>query len=1026
MKKSWILSPVFWVITVIVMLMVMPNLEKLVLDKGQITLPSDLESVIGTELLNDIQNEGKDTYSFVYVFHQEKGLTATDYSAIEEVLHHLNTNKLLITNALFHTDSEQAANQLVSKDHTTVMAQLSIDRKIGTASEAAALLRAEVKNLPMDTYVTGADIVMDDFSSTTQEGVKKTEIIAVVFIIAILVMIFRSPIIPLISLLTVGVAYAVSLSIIALLANYWNFPFSNFTQVFLVVILFGIGTDYNILLFTRFKEELAKTNHVLKAIQNTYRTAGKTVLLSSSSVLIGFTVLYFSKFTLYQSVSGIAIGICVLLGVLMTLNPFFMALLGFKLFWPSKAISGHTENKLWGFLAKNAFARPIVGIIFACILTVPFIYHFSGELNYNDLVEIDDKYESKQAISLIEKHYEPGMSAPATLVIQQKESLASTDYLRALDELTGIIANTFGVAKVYSPTRPEGERIADLYVNEQANTLKGGLGEAQEGVGSIQKGLQDATKQLSEEQDVSGVQNLINGTIQLQDGASDLTNALQGLTNGLDNAANGSTDLISGTAALEAGLGELQQGLNQLQTSYQQIDTGFQQYHSVFSQIEQLIMSSKQAFEGILGAMHAYVQANPEAAEDDNIQATIKTAQQGLSALNALDVVSLSTQFNQLTQAFGQANTSLANAQSAIVTLKAGARTLKSGVSDLSQGIGTAAQGANQITTGSHNLTEGLAEVKAGQQQLQQQLISLQDSMVELRNGLGEGAEGLEDIYAGLDDANGYLHELSDKETGTFFVPTEVLQGEIQESLNAYMTDDRHATTFMIILDINPYKEEAMTIMRDIRHRVNSYVESSLLQNAEVYLTGKTMSNIDLQEISSADFIRSAVLMLAGISVILWLITRSFLQTLIINASLLIATFASLGLTEMIAKQLLDYDMLSWNVPFFTYIMIVSLGVDYSIFLMMRYNETAQGGLKEIIPTSLQMGSVILAAAVILGGTFAALMPSGVITLIQVAMAVIIGLVILTFMMMPIFIPAWFGFADKIKLLLANRKEKNQ
>lgn len=73
-----------------------------------------------------------------------------------------------------------------------------------------------------------------------------------------------------------------------------------------------------------------------------------------------------------------------------------------------------------GFLAKNAFARPFVGIIFACILTLPFIYHYAGELNYNDLVEIDDKYESKQAISLIEKHYEPGMSAPATLVIQQK------------------------------------------------------------------------------------------------------------------------------------------------------------------------------------------------------------------------------------------------------------------------------------------------------------------------------------------------------------------------------------------------------------------------------------------------------------------------------------------------------------------------------------------------------------------------------------------------------------------------------
>ena len=85
----------------------------------------------------------------------------------------------------------------------------------------------------------------------------------------------------------------------------------------------------------------------------------------------------------------------------MTLNPFFMALLGFKLFWQVRLYQDIRKISC-GVLAKNAFARPIVGIIFACILTVPFIYHYSGELNYNDLVEIDDKYESKQAISLIE------------------------------------------------------------------------------------------------------------------------------------------------------------------------------------------------------------------------------------------------------------------------------------------------------------------------------------------------------------------------------------------------------------------------------------------------------------------------------------------------------------------------------------------------------------------------------------------------------------------------------------------------
>ena len=94
-----------------------------------------------------------------------------------------------------------------------------------------------------------------------------------------------------------------------------------------------------------------------------------------------------------------------------------------------------------------------------------------------------------------------------------------------------------------------------------------------------------------------------------------------------------------------------------------------------------------------------------------------------------------------------------------------------------------------------------------------------------------------------------------------------------------------------------------------------------------------------LQTISSDDFSRTVIIMLIGIGIILIVITRSIMQPIFIIGSLLLTYWSSLGLGEWISKQVLGVDLLSWNVPFFSFIMIVALGVDYSIFLMMRYRE---------------------------------------------------------------------------------------
>ncbi|MFP3339284.1 MMPL family transporter, partial [Micrococcus sp. SIMBA_131] len=96
--------------------------------------------------------------------------------------------------------------------------------------------------------------------------------------------------------------------------------------IFLVAVLFGIGTDYCILLLSRYKEELTEGHSVEDAIVNTYKTAGRTLLISGLAVFIGFAAIGFADFPIFKSAVGVAVGIAVLMLVLFTIVPFFMAL----------------------------------------------------------------------------------------------------------------------------------------------------------------------------------------------------------------------------------------------------------------------------------------------------------------------------------------------------------------------------------------------------------------------------------------------------------------------------------------------------------------------------------------------------------------------------------------------------------------------------------------------------------------------------------------------------------------------------
>lgn len=469
--KNHLGALVAWIAILLIAIFSLPDVDALTRQHSEISLPEDVQSSIATNIESKWGHGQDNTYVVGVVFNKKHGkLTSSDKEKIDNTIRFLKDNKkkLGIKSMMTPNDNYAAKAQLISKDKTTEIVQLNIANDHSTVSNVNKALTKAVKTSGIRTYVTGVRILEDDFSASVQEGIKKTELITIFFIFIVLVIVFKSPIVPIISLLTVGVSFITSFSIVTNLVEKFNFPFSNFTQVFMVIVLFGIGTDYNILLYDKFKENLSKgmSNH--DATNDALRKAGKTILYSGSSILIGFSALGLAKFSIYQSAVGVAVGVAVLLVVLLTLNPFFMAVLGKKLFWPVKNFEGESNSKLWHALSKGSLTHPIIYLVVMAVVVLPFCLFYSNNLNYNDADEISDSTPSKAGLLLLQDHFSEGTPEYSTLYIQSGHKLDNEKSLKEIDQLVKKIQADPDVKFASSVTEPNGKSIKRLYVDNQS------------------------------------------------------------------------------------------------------------------------------------------------------------------------------------------------------------------------------------------------------------------------------------------------------------------------------------------------------------------------------------------------------------------------------------------------------------------------------------------------------------------------------------------------------------------------------
>mgnify|MGYP001101361212 CR=1 FL=1 len=310
-------------------------------------------------------------------------------------------------------------------------------------------------------------------TASTQSSVDSTTWITIVLVIVILLLIYRSPVSPLIPLVTIALAYLISRGIVAFLGA-GPLTISSYTNIFLIVVLFGAGTDYCLLLIGRFREEMTGAETTAPAVKTTVRAVGETIASSAGTVIVGVAMMAFAELGLYNtSGPSIAIGVAIALVAGLTLTPALLTVLGHHAFWPRKA-RRLKESGAWHRWAGMVVKRPIAAVLLPLVVLVPLAVYGGGlSRDFDLLADLSEENEARVGFEVLAEHFGAGEMQPLTVVVIDSRGYdAPTGLARARDleaALEGLPHVAF-VRSFFDSLEPE-----TLSVTHQLETVAAGV-----------------------------------------------------------------------------------------------------------------------------------------------------------------------------------------------------------------------------------------------------------------------------------------------------------------------------------------------------------------------------------------------------------------------------------------------------------------------------------------------------------------------------------------------------------------------
>jgi putative drug exporter of the RND superfamily len=406
-------------------------------------LPASAESLEVQRLLEQFDNG--DTVPAVVVYERPGGLTGEDIEAIE-------ADRAALA-ALYEPDV--IGEVVESPSGEAALFSIEVNGEFEFLEQLIPETREIVQGAEgLDVYVTGqAGFAYDAIQ--VFGGINVTLLIASAVVVTILLLaIYRSPFVWIVPLLVVGFANQTATATIYGMVTQLGITANGQNTGILAILIFGVGTDYALLLIARYREELRNYRDDHAAMANALRRSGPAILASGGTTILGLLCLLLADLNSTRGLGPIgAAGIASAFVAMLTLLPAILVIVGRRIFWPFIPRYGETEEErpgIWHRIGRAISGRPRpvwIGATLAMVLMVGGMLTLGNDLTQEE--SFRGEPESLAGQQVLAEHFAAGTSAPTVVVANVSEA----------ENVQQILDQTEGVNQVF-PTGQSGDLIS--------------------------------------------------------------------------------------------------------------------------------------------------------------------------------------------------------------------------------------------------------------------------------------------------------------------------------------------------------------------------------------------------------------------------------------------------------------------------------------------------------------------------------------------------------------------------------------
>lgn len=414
-------------------------------------LPASAEATRVQELQK--QFRASDVIPAVLVYQRDAGLTDADRALITSQLADLDGLKGVAPGA--------ASPAVVSKDGQAAEAFVPLDTSVKVSDTVTAIRAQLAGGLPsgLSMYVTGPAGLSADIVGAFSGIDGLLLLVALAAVLVILIVVYRSPLLPFIVLGTSMVALVAAVVVVVALAKAELLVLSGQTQGILFILVIGAATDYSLLYVSRFREALRDHARRWDATWAALKGAVEPILASGGTVIAALMILLLSDLNSNKALGPVAaIGIAFAVLAALTFLPALMMAAGRTAFWPLRPAFGSPHPELvgagrrgvWPRLAGLVSRRPrsiwIASTLILVVAAGGMLGLRADGVSQNDFVLGASQARDGQAV--LGKHFPGGSGTPAIVVAPESK----------IDEVSSTILGTKGVSSltVLSKDSPSG------------------------------------------------------------------------------------------------------------------------------------------------------------------------------------------------------------------------------------------------------------------------------------------------------------------------------------------------------------------------------------------------------------------------------------------------------------------------------------------------------------------------------------------------------------------------------------------